>query len=66
MDPVVSQPAVAGPTGEPPQASPPPGMEAVGAAGRSNRELLALVAMMLAVLLGAGGIAGLFLTRQRE
>jgi hypothetical protein len=41
-------------------------MEAAGAVGRSNRELLALVAMMLAVLLGAGGVAGLFLTRQRE
>jgi len=41
-------------------------METAGAAGRSNRELLALVAMMLAVLLGAGGVAGLFLTRERE
>jgi hypothetical protein len=41
-------------------------METASAAGRSNRELLALVAMMLAVLLGAGGVAGLFLTRERE
>jgi len=61
--PVVSAPATT------PAASPTPGMpvtEAVGADGRSGRELLVLVALGLAVLLGAGGVAGLYLTRERE
>jgi hypothetical protein len=43
-----------------------PVTEAVGADGRSGRELLVLVALGLAVLLGAGGAAGLYLTRERE